>query len=75
MDGRSGAAKWGTTLSNVDRHQKTGLGHRRAAAVFERLLNGRTDVAEAVEGDFLIACADASEDRKVVVTDKLGADR
>ena len=54
-------------LTNLD---ELGLTHRD---VFERLLDGRTDVAEAVEGDFLIACADASEDRWTIVTDKLGA--
>ena len=65
-DGTRGGVVLGA-LTNLD---ELGLTHRD---VFERLLDGRTDVAAAVEGDFLIACADASEDRWVIVTDKLGA--
>ena len=41
--------------------------------VFERLLDGGTDVAAAVEGDFLLACYDAAKNRWVIVTDKLGS--
>lgn len=41
--------------------------------LFQRLLARPVDTAETIEGAFIIACTDPSEDRHLLVTDKLGA--
>lgn len=41
--------------------------------VFEHLLARPADTAGALEGSFVIACQDPTENRQLVVTDKLGA--
>jgi len=43
------------------------------ADVFERLLDGDREIAAAIEGAFLIACYDGTDETWVIVTDKLGA--
>ncbi|MFB6087539.1 MAG: asparagine synthase-related protein [Haloarculaceae archaeon] len=54
-------------LTNLD---ELGLTHED---VFERLLDGDTDLPALLEGGFLVACYDGAADRWVLVTDKLGA--
>lgn len=42
------------------------------AEFFQRLLDRPADTAAAVEGGFVVACYDPTEDRQLLVTDKLG---
>lgn len=41
--------------------------------LFERVLDRPIETAAALEGSFVVACVDSSDDRVVVFTDKLGA--
>lgn len=65
-DGRQG----GTILGAITNLDELGLSYED---IFENLLDGETDIAAAIEGDFLITCYDSVENKFVIVTDKLGA--
>ena len=65
-DGRTAGAVDGA-LSNLSE-----LGWDREE-VFERLLRRPDRTLEALEGPFTIACVDATEDRVILATDKIGS--
>jgi len=72
----NGAATWengrrsGIVYGAITNLPELGLSH---ADVFERLLDRPAETATALEGGFLAVCRDISEDRYVLVTDKLGS--
>ena len=43
------------------------------SALFDRLFDRPADTAAALEGEFFIACRDASDDRFLLISDKLGS--
>jgi len=72
----NGVATWedgqrsGIVYGAITNLPELGLSH---GDVFERLLDRPIDTATALEGGFLVVCRDRSENKYVLITDKLGS--